>query len=135
MIKVKEKRIFLMDEDVGLQSTGYRSQAVITQEGFVFVAGQIGAKPDSKDVISPSMYDQSIQCFLNLEQVMKKAGGSRDDIVQMHVYITDKDLYPEFNQASKDFFGPKPPTRSVIGAPFLAGEALVEISVIGYLQK
>lgn len=132
---MKNKKLaYLMDKDVDLKSTGYRSQGIISPEGLVFIAGQVGAEPHTKELVSPSMYEQSIQCLKNIEQVVKKAGGSRDDLVQLHVYITDKEKYPEFNQATKEFFGEFPPTRSVVGATFLAGDALLEISAIAYLK-
>jgi len=130
----KKSLRYLMDDDVGLKSTGYRSQGIISPEGIVFIAGQVGSEPLTKELVSPNMYEQTIQCLKNIEQVLIKSGGTRDDLVQLHVYITDKDLYPEFNKATKEFFGEKPPTRSVVGATFLAGEALLEISAVGYIS-
>lgn len=121
------------DQDVGLKSTGYRSQAIVTPEGFIFVAGQIGADPQSKELVSPGMREQTLRCLENVEMVMKAAGGTRDDLVQLHVYITDEEVYPEFDQATREFFGGRPPTRSVVGSSFLAAGALVEISGIGYI--
>lgn len=126
---------WLSDQDVGLKSTGYRSQAAVTPEGLVFISGQIGSDPVSKELVSPRMGEQATQCLHNVEQVVKAAGGDRHDIVQLHVFITDTDLYPEFNEATREFFGDNPPTRSVIGSPFLAASALVEISGIAYLRR
>jgi len=125
----------LQDDDVGVESTGYRSQVMVTPENVAFLAGQVGSDPKTKELVSPSMYEQTLQCLSNVEQLLEPVDGDRHDLVQLHVYITDKDLYPEFNEATEEFFGENPPTRSVVGTPFLAGDALVEISAIAYLDE
>ena len=126
---------FYKDDDVGLKSTGYRSQAIVTPEGMVFIAGQIGADPQTKELVSENMREQALRCLENVEMVVEAAGGSRHDLTQLHVYITDTDLYPEFDQATKEFFGDNPPTRSVVGSSFLAADALVEISGMAYIGR
>jgi len=124
---------YLKDDDVNVESTGYRSQVIVTPEGLTFLAGQVGSDPETKELVSESMYDQTIQCLSNLERLLESAGGDRSDLVQLHVYITSKEEYPAFNEATIDFFGDNPPTRSVVGTTFLAGDASVEVSGIAYL--
>lgn len=125
---------YLKDDDVGVESTGYRSQVIVTPEGLTFLAGQVGSDPETKELVSDSMYEQTIRCLDNIELLLESVGGDRQDLVQLHVYITNKEEYPAFNRATTEYFGDNPPTRSVVGTPFLAAEAKVEISGVAYLE-
>ncbi len=62
--------------------------------------------------------DQTRQCILNIESVLREMGGTLKDVVKVTVYLVDPGDYRAMNEAYKEFFPSEPPARSVarIGA-------------------
>jgi 2-iminobutanoate/2-iminopropanoate deaminase len=86
------------------------SHAVVAN-GFVFVSGQIAVRPGGgpTEVIGSTMQEQTRQCLLNVQAILKAAGSSLDRVVKVTVLLARPDLYREMNEAYAEFFpGPKP---------------------------
>ncbi|MFW5713636.1 MAG: RidA family protein [Brevefilum sp.] len=62
---------------------------------------------------------------------LKAQGGSFDNLVKLTVYIKEFDAYPQFNEATKSAFADIiPPTRSVLVAPSITGDAHLCMDVV-----
>lgn len=62
---------------------------------------------------------------------LQQQGSSLDDLVKLTVYIKEFDAYPLFNEATKRAFSDIiPPTRSVLVAPTITGDAHVCVDVV-----
>ncbi len=98
---------------------GPYSHAVVAN-GFVFISGQIPLKPGNQpgDWVGNTIADQTRQCILNIESVLRELGGTLKDVVKVTVYLVDPGDYRAMNEAYKEFFPSEPPARSVarIGA-------------------
>ena len=92
----------------------------------LYCSGQTGQGPDGK--LSSDPREQIRQAFENLAKVLKAAGASFDDIVELttfHVGFTDHIV--EFMQVKDDFIREPYPAWTAIGVSELAFGALVEI--------
>ena len=65
------------------------SQA-IKAGGLVFVAGQVGLKPDHTELVE-GITAQTEQIFDNLQAILEEAGSSLDRIVKTTVFLDDFD--------------------------------------------
>lgn len=104
----------------------------VKSNGFLFVAGQVGARTDGSP--ADTIEAQTQLAFDNLREVLKAAGSSFDDIVDVTLFIVDPEenfgkIFPVLQQN----WTPKPfPTVTAVGVTWLAGFTF-EIKVIAKL--
>jgi 2-iminobutanoate/2-iminopropanoate deaminase len=83
----------------------------VAANGFVFVSAQIPVRPGGgpTEIAGTTMQEQTRQCLLNVETILKAAGTSLDRVVKVTVLLARPELYQDMNEAYADFFlGPKP---------------------------
>ena len=83
----------------------------IVANGFVFVSGQIAARPGGKpgELAGETMQEQTRQALRNVEAILAAAGTSLERVVKVTVLLARPDLFREMNEAYAEFFpGPKP---------------------------
>ena len=75
---------------------------------------------------------EASEAFLtDISKRLEEAGGSIDDLVKLTVYLHAFDPYPLFNDTTKRWFADIiPPTRSVLVAPGVTGEAKICVDVL-----
>lgn len=92
--------------------------------GFLFCSGQIGRTPDLEVIIDPEA--QFVAAWENLDAVLRQAGCSFDDIIELTTYHVDISSHLHLYKEVRDRFLPK--TRSAwtaIGVSALAHPALL----------
>lgn len=97
--------------------------------GTFYVAGTLGIDPATGQVAT----DPEQEAHMVIERVqdtLKKAGLSLDDLVSVTIYCTDLSLYDQFNSVYRGYFHGKFPTRAFIGASKLVRNAHFEIQAI-----
>jgi 2-iminobutanoate/2-iminopropanoate deaminase len=117
------------------QQRGY-SPAVITEGGrIVWLAGQTGTVDDSGKSLANDFEGQARQIFKGLDAVLRKAGGTLADLVQMTVFVTDVRYGERLWQVRKEVFGDDFPGSAMVTITALANpDAKIEIqgyTVIG----
>ena len=117
------------------QQRGY-SPAVITEGGrIVWLAGQTGTVDDSGKSLANDFEGQARQIFKGFDAVLRKAGGTLADLVQMTVFVTDVRYGERLWQVRKEVFGDDFPGSAMVTITALANpEAKIEIqgyAVIG----
>ncbi len=66
-----------------------------------------------------------------IRQKLEKQGGSMENLVKLTVFLREFDPYPLFNNATKTAFAEIiPPTRSVLVAPGVTGDAHICVDVM-----
>ncbi len=105
---------------------GHYSHAV-SAGGFVFVAGQLPVAPDGRKLNGESFEAQARQVLANVAAALRGAGSSIDKLVQVRVYITDIERWPEFNVVYAEWAGASRPARAVVPVPQLHYGFLVEV--------
>lgn len=97
---------------------------------FIYVSGQVGVDPITREIVGETIEEQTVQCIRNLETILKSCGLSLDHVIKVNTFLLDKALIPDYNKAyAKEWSQPYPArTTSMTDiAPYL-----VEIDVIAY---
>ncbi|MBH61461.1 MAG: enamine deaminase RidA [Alphaproteobacteria bacterium] len=81
------------------------SQGVEVEAGerMIYVAGQVGARPDG--IVPESMEDQTEQTFLNIQTVLQERGMDLEDLVETRTYVTSKDHIPGYRAGRAKVLG------------------------------
>ncbi|MBX8609571.1 RidA family protein [Pseudomonas cichorii] len=111
-----------------------RYSPAIRSNGFLFVSGQVGSKEDG----SPEQ-DLEVQvrtAFNNLNAILKEAGCTFDDVVDVTIFMVDPES--KFERVWKvvpEFWGQAPhPTLTAVGVTWLYGFEF-EIKVIARIPE
>ena len=108
---------------------GPYSQA-IRAGGFIFVSGQTGV--DSDGGMKEGIKAQTHQALSNAEAILRAAGATLRDVVQVRVYIEDLTYYGEMNKVYAEFFPKEAPSRACVSAK-LPENALVEFILTAHI--
>lgn len=111
------------------QAIGTYSQAVRVGDT-VYLSGQIPLVPATMQMVEGDIAVQVRQVFENLAAVAAAAGGSLNDCVKVHVFLTDLVNFPVVNQVMAEFFTEPYPARAAIGVAALPRGAQVEVDAI-----
>ena len=104
------------------------SQA-ITANGFVFVSGQLGLRPDHGE-IEGDITQQTEQVFANLRAILEAAGTGLDRLVKTTVFLANLGDFSAMNDVYAAQVGASPPARSTVEVAALPSGALIEIEAI-----
>jgi reactive intermediate/imine deaminase len=103
---------------------GPYSQAIL-KGNIVFLSGQIPLDPNTMELVE-GIEAQINQVFENLNQVIKAADASLDDVAKLNIYLTDLSHFALVNEIMKSYFKEPFPARAAIGVASLPKGALVE---------
>ena len=96
----------------------------------IFLSGQGGFDPDTGQLVSDDIAEQTAQTFRNIEFLLQAAGATLDDVVSCLVHLCDLAQFAEFNASyEKQFPGPVKPVRTTVRADLVA-DMRVEVTVI-----
>jgi 2-iminobutanoate/2-iminopropanoate deaminase len=108
---------------------GHYSPGVIAN-GFVFVSGQLPAKPGTTEHVIGTIEEQTEQCLRNVEGVLKASGSSLDKVVQMTIYVANGDYWSNVNATYSKVMGAHKPARAVVPVKVLHFGYEIEIQAI-----
>ena len=113
---------------------GHYSQAIV-HNGFAFVAGQLPMVPGATTHVAGSIEEQTEQVLRNIEAVLKAAGSSLDQVVQMTIYVSDMELWGRVNVAYAKVMGDHRPARAVVPVNDLHFGYQIEVLAIGAVTE
>lgn len=119
--------------DAAPAAIGTYSQAVAVSgpvSGLVFLSGQIPLDPQTMEVVSENVAEQTEQVFRNLAAVAEAAGGSLSDLVKLTVYLTDLSDFATVNEIMARHIAEPYPARAAVGISELPRGVAVEIEAI-----
>lgn len=108
---------------------GPYSQAVKTGL-VVFLSGQIGLDPETKELVGADFEAQVRQAFRNLAAVAKAAGGSLAHAVKFTLFLTDLSNFGKVNEIMAEVVPQPYPARSTVGVASLPKGAQFEVEAI-----
>ena len=88
------------------------SQAVKAGQ-HVYVSGLVGIDPTTGDLVGSTIQEQTRQALTNCQGVLKAAGASLDDVVEVGVLLTNPTDFAGMNDEYATWFPAEPPTRYV----------------------
>jgi 2-iminobutanoate/2-iminopropanoate deaminase len=106
--------------------------SAVTRLGDVlYVSGQVGIDPATKQVVDGGIGPQTRQTLENLKRALALANASLDDVVKCNVFLTDISEFAAFNAVYREYFPKDPPARTTVGTSGLSSPAMVvEIEAI-----
>ena len=110
---------------------GLYSHSAFVKAGsdLVFLAGQVGARPDG--TIPDGIEDQADAAFANVVTILKSHGLAASNIVKMQVFVTDRAHRDGVNAARRKHLGEHRPTSTFLVVAGLAQPELkIEVEVI-----
>ena len=120
-------------QPAGMPLPGGHYSPGIVAAGLVFVAGQLPIAADGSKLSGASFAEQTRQVLANVQAVVEAAGSSVAQLVQVRVYLTDIDLWPEFNRLYAEWAGEARPARAVVPVPLLHYGFLLEVEAVAAL--
>jgi reactive intermediate/imine deaminase len=96
----------------------------------VYLSGQIGLDPATKELVSQDFEAQVRQAFANLAAVSKAAGGSLGDAVKFTLFLTDLGQFGKVNAIMGEVVPQPYPARSTIGVASLPKGAQFEVEAV-----
>jgi 2-iminobutanoate/2-iminopropanoate deaminase len=112
------------------------SPGVITSGGMtVWVAGQTATQDSQGNNIANNFEAQVKQVFAQVDGVLKRAGGSLDNVVAMTVFIKESRYGDKFVEMRKDFFknGNYPGSALITVTNFARPGIEIEIQAVGVI--
>ena len=88
------------------------SQAV-RAGGFVHLSGMTGIDVTTGALAGPTIRDQTRQALANCREVLRAAGATWEDIVEVGVLLADPGDFAGLNEEWTTWFPGEPPTRYV----------------------
>ena len=82
----------------------------------LFVSGQGPLDPQTREVVSPDIREQTRQTLTNLKNVLAAAGLTMASVVNMRVVLRNTEDFPAFNEAFREFMAGEKVTRTCVGA-------------------
>ncbi|CAJ0701995.1 RutC family protein YjgH [Ralstonia edaphis] len=111
-----------------------RYSPAIRSNGFLFVSGQVGSRPDGSP--EPDLQKQVARAFENLNAILSAAGCTFQDVVDVTVFIVNPETqFEPIWKVVGEHWGEAPyPTLTGIGVTWLYGFQF-EIKVIARLPE
>ena len=112
------------------------SPGVVTSGGItVWVAGQTATQDNQGANIANNFEAQVKQVFSQIDAILKRAGGSLDNVVAMTVFIKESRYGDRFVEMRKDFFknGNYPGSALITVTNFARPGIEIEIQAVGVI--
>ncbi len=117
---------------------GFSHGILVTGGRLLFLAGQTGSDATGQISAPGDLVAQYEQTLRNLKAVVDAAGGKMQDIMQITIFVRDRDDYlahlKPLGQVHRSFFGEYYPATALIEiSRFFQDEALIEIEGLAVL--
>jgi 2-iminobutanoate/2-iminopropanoate deaminase len=108
------------------------SQAVKAGQ-HIYVSGLVGIDVSTGSLAGPTIQEQTRQALTNCEAVLRAAGATLADVVEVGVLLTNPMDFAGMNDEYARWFSAEPPTRYVAKLGVDIPEVLVSIRMIAFV--
>ena len=96
----------------------------------VWISGQIPLNPNTMEVVSDGIVEETRQVFANLIAIAEAAGGTLDNAVKINISLTDLNNFAAVNEVMADVFSEPYPARACVQVAALPKGVQVEIEAV-----
>lgn len=96
----------------------------------VFISGQLPLDPNTMEIVSQEIKEQTEQCLKNIQAILKELGLEMKHVLKTTIFLSDIADFAEVNEVYSQFFAPPYPARSAFAVRSLPKGAKIEIEVI-----
>ena len=97
---------------------------------WVYTSGMGGLDPQTGQVVSDDVIEQTRQAILNTERILSAAGCTLQDVVKTVVYLTDMADYQRINAIYDERFSPHKPARTCVAVSALPVRERMKLDTI-----
>ena len=123
----------IISTDQAPAAIGPYSQATKVGE-LVFTSGQIPLNPESMEIVSGGITEQSEQVMENLMRVLEAAGADGSTVFKTTCFLSDMNNFAAFNEVYAGYFPEAAPARSCVEVARLPKDVLVEVEAIAHIK-
>jgi 2-iminobutanoate/2-iminopropanoate deaminase len=112
---------------IGPYSQGVRAGNLL------FTSGQIALHPETQQVVSGGIAEQTAQVFANLKAILEAGGSSFSQVLKATVFLNNFDDFAAMNAIYAEHLaaaGSQPPARTTVEVSRLPKDVLVEIDLV-----
>lgn len=102
----------------------------ISENGLLFLSGQIPLTPDGSSLTALSVDVQTRQVMENIGNLLEAEGLYYDDIIKTTIFLTEMDDFQTVNEIYGSYFKTSYPARSAVCVSKLPKNARVEIECV-----
>lgn len=102
----------------------------IEVNGTLYVSGQIPFVPETMEIVSEDVKEQTRQSLENVKAILDEAGYSLENVVKAGVFIKDMNDFAAINEIYSEYLGDIKPARACVEVARLPRDVKVEIEVI-----
>jgi 2-iminobutanoate/2-iminopropanoate deaminase len=106
----------------------------VEANGFVFVSGQVPLDPSTGN-FPDGIEAQARQCLRNVATVLEGAGTSIENVVKVHVFLSDLAHFAAFNEVYREVFGDRLPARTAVGVSLNGFLVEVDCTAVAGLSR
>jgi 2-iminobutanoate/2-iminopropanoate deaminase len=99
----------------------------------IYLTGVPGIDPETNKVAGPSIQEQTRQALINCENILRAAGATLEDAVEVQVLLARPGDFAGLNEEYAKFFKANPPVRSVTRLGPEIPNMLVSIKMLAVL--
>ena len=110
------------------------SQAVRAGD-HIYTSGLVGIDPGTGSLAGPTIQEQTRQAISNCQAVLRAAGASLDDVVEVGVLLTNPTDFAGMNEEYATWFPADPPTRYVTKLGVEQPGLLVSVRMTAYTGR
>ncbi|MGN6616444.1 MAG: RidA family protein [Ilyomonas sp.] len=96
----------------------------------LFISGQIAIDPQTNELVSGDVVNETKQVMQNLEAILSEAKLTFEHVVKTTIFLTDMSLFAAVNEVYGSYFNGDHPARETVAVKALPKGVNVEISMI-----
>ena len=123
----------ILHTDNAPKAVGPYSQAVQMGD-FLFCSGQISINPQTQEVFTGDVKQQTEMVLKNIEAVLAQADLKFSNVIKTTIFLTSMNDFAAVNEVYGPRFPSNPPARSTVAVAGLPKGVNVEIEVIAHKQ-
>jgi 2-iminobutanoate/2-iminopropanoate deaminase len=123
----------ILHTDNAPKAVGPYSQAVQMGD-FLFCSGQISINPQTQEVFTGDIKQQTEMVLKNIEAVLAQADMKFSHVIKTTIFLTSMSDFATVNEIYGTRFSQNPPARSTVAVAGLPKGVNVEIEVIAHKQ-
>lgn len=106
----------------------------IKVDNLLFISGQMPLDPNTGEIVSGTIKDQTVRAIENLKAILEEAGLTLDNVVKTTVFIKDMNEFANINEVYASYFTGTKPARSCVEVARLPRDVGVEIEAIAVIK-
>lgn len=109
---------------------GPYNQAILSGN-MLYISGQIAINPETNELVTRTIVDETKQVMENLNAILKEAGMNFENVIKTSIFVSDMNNFSQINEVYGEYFNQETaPARETVEVANLPKFVNVEISAI-----